>query len=105
MGRNWPESRASTNCGSVRIVGLELGNGASDVAGQVGVAAGGAKIVHALAEGLGPLVFFGFAAGVDPLDDGNVVERLALLHVLHQADAEAAGMGGNDIGRRDGGRP
>ena len=96
-GRNSPERRASTSSGSVRTVGLELGDGAGDVAGQVGVAAGDTQVPGGLAQLLGALVLLGLAAGVDPFDDGHVVEDFALLHVLDQADAEAARVGGDDV--------
>ena len=67
------------------------------MAGEVGVAAGGAQVAGTLAEILGALVLLGLAAGVDALDDGHVLEDLALLHILHQADAEAARVGGDDV--------
>ena len=66
--------------------------------GQMGIAAANAQVAHVVAQLPGPLVLPLPAAAVEPFDDPHVVKGFPLLNVLGQADAEAAGMGGDGVG-------
>ena len=68
------------------------------MAGQVGIAAGGAEVAGLLAQGLGAGVFLRLAAGVEAFHYGDIGEGFALFHIFHQADAEAPGVGRYDEG-------
>ena len=96
-GRNSPDIRASTSCSLEGNIGLEMGYDASDVAGQVGVATSGAEVAGALAQLFGAFVLLRLSAAVDEFHDRHVVERLALGHVLNQADAKTPRVGGHDV--------